>query len=549
MKSLKIKIIILVLGCVILSSIAIGMTSFWNAQRVVKDDSTKIMNLLCENKSANLNQIFKRIEQSVETLGTYTTHDIIDIEAFASNQQNVDEFSQRITSTAIDAAMNTEGAITVYIRFEPSLSNTKSGIFYVKDQTTAQFYRKETTDLSLYEEDDIENVGWFYEAKKVNAPVWLSPYYNENIDKQIISYVVPIYVNEQFLGIVGMDIDFNLLKSIVSETNVYKSGYAFLSNNKAEIVYHKSIQAGTNLINYNNGEFKNMATALLEKSTNSNELITYHYDGSEKEATYRSLENGMRFILTAPKSEIDAQLNKLLFQIILGMLIFVSITIVLTIIFARRLVKPLQELTIAAKQVAEGNLDIQVYHHSNDEVGELSDSFRQTVTQLNQYFTRINNLAYTDSLTSVRNKTSYMEAVTNINDKINEHTAYFSVIVFDLNGLKVVNDRWGHQAGDTLIIHATQLICSIFKKFPVFRIGGDEFVVIMEDDTYQEQDALHQKFVKEMLESESIHNGNIQLSIASGIAHYNVDEDWKYGDVFKKADDAMYSCKAEMKGF
>ncbi|MEG0470246.1 MAG: hypothetical protein RR531_10100 [Longicatena sp.] len=68
MKSIRSKIILLVVGCVVVSSVAIGIMSFFNARHVVLQDSKQIMNLLCENKSENFNETFKRIEQSVETL-------------------------------------------------------------------------------------------------------------------------------------------------------------------------------------------------------------------------------------------------------------------------------------------------------------------------------------------------------------------------------------------------------------------------------------------------------------------------------------------------
>lgn len=54
------------------------------------------------------------------------------------------------------------------------------------------------------------------------------------------------------------------------------------------------------------------------------------------------------------------------------------------------------------------------------------------------------------------------------------------MIVFDINNLKIINDTLGHDFGDILIIDSCKLICKVFKRSPVYRIGGDEFVVILE---------------------------------------------------------------------
>ena len=547
MKSIKLKIIMLALGCVILSSTAIGFTSYFNAQRVVKNDSTKIMNLLCDNRSENFNEVFKRVEQSVETLSIYAKRDIENLDLLTSNIAYVHEFSSHIATTALDAARNTEGAISVYIRLDPSIGDGKSGVFLLKNLDDGQFYNEEPTDLSLYNENETEHVGWFYQPKKEKKAVWLDPYFNKNIDRKIISYVVPIYIDTTFIGVVGMDIDFNLLESIVADTNIYKSGYAFLTDKKANIVYHKSIHAGTNLIDYNDGEFKEMARMLTKSSTSNDELIVYPYEGSMKEATFRSLKNGMRFVVTAPKKEIDAELQQLLIQILVATFVFISIAILIAIIFARRLVRPLQELTVAAKQVADGNLHVDIKHRSKDEVGLLAESFRQTVIQLDHYFTNINMLAYEDSLTGLQNKTAYMDNKQNLQVRFHERNLRFSLVVLDLNGLKDVNDHWGHAIGDSFIAHAAELIREVFVSYPIYRIGGDEFVVILEEDDYYKHDILLQKFTKAILYANRINNGIIKVSVASGIAHFDPSIDSSYDDVFKRADNEMYQCKSKMK--
>ena len=106
----------------------------------------------------------------------------------------------------------------------------------------------------------------------------------------------------------------------------------------------------------------------------------------------------------------------------------------------------------------------------------------------------------------------------------------FAVVVMDINGLKTVNDTCGHDFGDILIIDACKLICRTFKRSPVYRIGGDEFVAILENGDLEHYAELLDEFTKGMEGSSSARPGE-SLSIARGIAVY----------------DAMYQNKAAMK--
>ena len=63
--------------------------------------------------------------------------------------------------------------------------------------------------------------------------------------------------------------------------------------------------------------------------------------------------------------------------------------------------------------------------------------------------------------------------------KTNKHTK-FALVECDINGLKGINDTYGHEIGDVYIVNSCRGICSVFKHSPVFRIGGDEFVVILQ---------------------------------------------------------------------
>lgn len=546
MKSLKTKVIALVLGCMLLSSFVIGSFSILSSKKAVSEDSAQIMNLLCENKSKEISALLSRIEQSVNTLTLYASRQIVDSDKFKKDSSYVDQFTDHLTDIAINAAANTEGAMTVYIRYNPEYTSPTSGLFCSKSSADSTFKSLEPTNLSLYDPSDTSRVGWFYEPAKNKKGTWMEPYLNDNINIEMISYVIPFYLNDVFIGVVGMDIDFRVLQTIVEETTVYETGYAYLTDENANLIYHQDLPRDTSLMDYNNGEFRAAAEVLL-KASSEQSLITYNYHGYQRKAAFRSLQNGMRLVLAAPTSDIDKQANQLILQILIASFVIVALTIILTFIFTRRLVKPLLELTDAAQKIAAGDLSISITHHSRDEVGTLAESFRETVKHLHKYISYINELAYRDPLTGVKNKTAYLEVTKQMDELARLKRPEFAVIVFDINGLKNVNDTYGHDFGDILIADTCKIICHTFKQSPIYRIGGDEFVALLENEDYKNSMQLLSQLQYDIdLYNEQSHN-KIKISVAKGIAVYSEATDFTFQDVFKRADNAMYFNKAKMK--
>ncbi|MCR5847756.1 MAG: GGDEF domain-containing protein [Lachnospiraceae bacterium] len=154
------------------------------------------------------------------------------------------------------------------------------------------------------------------------------------------------------------------------------------------------------------------------------------------------------------------------------------------------------------------------------------------------------NKAYKDPLTGVKNKLAYIEALVDIENGITEGTKKeFGVAVFDVNDLKKINDRLGHDAGDDYIKNACNMICQQFKHSPVFRIGGDEFVAILEGDDYRDREPLMRCFNKDV--DENIKSGNVV--VAGGFGEYDPENNENYNDVFKRADRKMYERKEQLK--
>lgn len=168
---------------------------------------------------------------------------------------------------------------------------------------------------------------------------------------------------------------------------------------------------------------------------------------------------------------------------------------------------------------------------------------REAIQREELGFTR--HMAYTDSLTGVKTKNAYFLAEEKINKRIDDgEIEKLGIAIFDLNDLKSINDTQGHDAGDKAIINACHLISDVFKLSPIYRVGGDEFVAILEDEDYDHRLSLVKAF-NERIEK-NIKNGDVVLSV--GLAVYVKDEDKDLNSIFKKADANMYEHKKYLKG-
>lgn len=545
MKSIQTKFITLILSCILLCSTVIGGAGIINAEKAVDKDTAQLMNYSCNEMAGELDALFSRIEQSVKTLTDFTNEHLESVERLKNDDEYLQEFTKQLESVAVNAANNTEGAVAVYVRYNPEFTPPESGLLWSKTDLNGSFQQLVPTDFSKYSATDIEHVGWYYIPVKNGKASWLAPYSNENLNIHMISYVIPIYKENETVGVVGMDIDFTVIEDMVNDVRIYDSGYAFLADEKGYIMCHKTYPFGSQMGSVD----KSLIPVVdeLENGTSGSSLFSYSNDDVKKEMAFRTLRNGMRLAVTAPLSEIDKSKNMLLLQILISALMIAALAVLVTIVITRRMVKPLKELNTAAKKIAAGDLSISLTQQTKDEVGALSDSFQQTVDHLQKYINYINSLAYRDALTGVKNKTAYQDAERRLEEQMRQGHPEFAVVVLDINDLKHVNDNFGHDFGDMMIIDACKIICKSFIHSPVYRVGGDEFAVILEGSDYENYVELLENFRSAVEDYNKNSHQDSHLSIARGIAIYNSETDLVFSNVFKRADDAMYQNKADMK--
>lgn len=245
----------------------------------------------------------------------------------------------------------------------------------------------------------------------------------------------------------------------------------------------------------------------------------------------------------------------------------------------KAVVQPLKSITKEMKKFSPtenaGYKDAGVINlelESNDEISDIYQEIHSMQTRIVDYIQNITAIrrdkekaeddarnkeemigkisedAYKDALTGIGNKAAYVRRITELNDKLRESAVDFAVVMIDVNCLKIINDHYGHTAGDNYLKGISHKICDIYKHSPVFRIGGDEFVVILTGEDYENrQEKL--KNLREMFD-QSYHQTDVEpwqrFSAAAGMAE-RASQDETVELVFRRADQYMYEEKLKFK--
>ncbi|MBO7122639.1 MAG: GGDEF domain-containing protein [Treponema sp.] len=194
-----------------------------------------------------------------------------------------------------------------------------------------------------------------------------------------------------------------------------------------------------------------------------------------------------------------------------------------------------------------------------DEIGVMESHVAKMMTELDTYMKKLTmkekelvesiEESTHDALTGIRNKKAYDMEVKKISHAIAKGKVKFGIAMIDMNFLKNINDNFGHECGNFAIKKLCRLICLTFDHSPVFRVGGDEFVVLLQNEDYDNIRKVERNF-NDAMERQNAETGLKEwerVSAALGYAFFDSKIDSSIQDTFARADKAMYERKKAMK--
>jgi diguanylate cyclase (GGDEF)-like protein len=179
-----------------------------------------------------------------------------------------------------------------------------------------------------------------------------------------------------------------------------------------------------------------------------------------------------------------------------------------------------------------------------DRLIEEISALRGKVARLQERVEQLDQLAHQDALINLPNRRGFMRELERLIARVDRYGLKAAMLFVDVDGLKIINDSFGHRAGDEALIQVANLLASGVRHSDVVaRIGGDEFGILLEcaDEAAAQETAA--RLIEQISACEFLHDGEeLPLSVAIGVGMIDALDTPEA--IMERADEAMYRRKA-----
>ena len=408
--------------------------------------------------------------------------------------------------------------------------------------------------------DDESSSQWFQQARQSGNAIHTAFLANPDNGEPVLIASKPLTSDaednenspnmQKLHGYLVLTIDLGFLDSLSQNMSVGKSGDLFFTDANGTILFHPDKTRKGQQIDH----------ALYARLTNISDhktLLDAPYRDAPGHYQAIRLDDWLHAVAAYEESEFSDKRSNLGQSVTL----IASVAILLTIAFLfavlkSLLIRPIQKLSSAAREMGRGQLLVPISVDTRDEIGDLANTFREMGENLNHYHEQVHYVAYHDSLTGLPNRLMFKDYLKRATAEARRNNQELSILFLDLDNFKRINDTLGHIAGDKLLeafavrLQACLRETDVISHSPLHdsesvmaRLAGDEFTIMLPRTTGP---ANAQKVSRRVLELMSepfvINKQELYISSSIGIALFPDDGD-NVDDLMKNADIAMYHAK------
>lgn len=379
-KKMSTKLILAIVSCSILASLIVGGVSLIHSISNIKEEATEKLTYMTAAVQSDLKGKMSLISTATTQMAEVVSNSLQEGASLAGQLTTLDQLTKSYVGS-------TDAALSAYIEFDPNYTDQKVlGTWWVKSGTAIKQESLLQTPLTEFRTEYKEFL------KTAQGTGWTDVYFDKELNKEVLSYIQPIEKDGKIIGIVGFDLDFNVLVSELEAVKIYDTGYAFLLDKNALILSHPTLELGTDLGTLDDGKLKPLSDTM---ENNESGTYSYKYKGVDKIVSYKKLPNGMVIGLSPSYEEMFAQLAEtqlyILVVMAISILIFTAVGFVLSII----IVKPVKRLKDAFDKAAQGDLRVSVPVTSVDEIGQACEEFNHMMSEMQQLVTQVQTGAKT----------------------------------------------------------------------------------------------------------------------------------------------------------
>ena len=424
MKSLRNTLILSILLPILVVFILLGFVFMQFMEKKSTKEGDAAMESSAVQMGSAVDTILSEIETRIGVIELAVT-DIPDQNRIqAKDLDYFKSFEGNMNNLLVDGTKDIPGLVASYVRYDPALTYGTSGTFYTDTDGDGKLEAVTPTDLAAYEPTDTEHVGWFYTPLANKKATWMEPYFNANISKTIISYVVPFYLkNGNNYGVTGVDFDFAYLDDLLKKNQKYEGDSSFLINAEGKILYHAQYQNGENFQEIEDGKY---ADAFKEMQDKDHGFV---HEGSGKSSIlmgFTTLENGWKIVTVPSYHEIYGSLESFKLTFTVFSVFFAAFMLVLAVLVGNRIAHPIVKLSKSVERMSQGALDEKITVKDQTEIGALAHSLESLGEQLKNY------KLYIGEISQVLNQMSEGELSISLQ---HEYNGEFACIKAALNAL------------------------------------------------------------------------------------------------------------------
>jgi diguanylate cyclase (GGDEF)-like protein len=404
-----------------------------------------------------------------------------------------------------------------------------------------------------------ESTSSYFKYASNNSDITYTTFYrNPDNGQPALLTSKPLYLHykqggaaqKELYGYLMLTIDLGFLEKLATKNNTGEYGEVFFTDDNGTILFHPS----ASMVG------KQLPTVLfntIRQHADGTTSIAGRYQGKDSHFQSVRLHNRLYAFIVHHEDELLAKSVSLGWTI--TVITFAAILLATTLlfgIFRKFLIKPIQKLRIAAREIGRGNVLTPINIDSSDEIGELATTFREMGENLHHHHEQVHYVAYHDSLTGLPNRLMFMDYLNRAATEARRNLQGLAVLFLDIDNFKRINDTLGHQAGDMLLemfadrlskqLRGTDVISHAGEETAsrlLARLAGDEFIILLPrarggDDAQK----VARRILKSLSEPFLIRSQELHVSTSIGIAIYP-DDGITAGALLKHADIAMYHAK------
>lgn len=385
-----------------------------------------------------------------------------------------------------------------------------------------------------------------------------------NVNQDVIRICSRVEYKE-YAGVVVFEVLLSFFDSVLEKNILGNTGISYIVDANNQIISYTDNVA--DISDIHNDILISLLQDYKADKIKKSDVLTYEYENQESIMSYYVIDDlEWIFVTTQLVSDIDEPVHIFLTTIFVVLVVAIVITVIACAFLTRFYMQPIRKLQTVFHEAAQENRYVPCEIVGKNEFSELADGYnimikklndnhnklddlyqevsaqeeeiRQNYLLLGEEHQKIEQLALSDFLTGLYNRTSFEQQLRMyISEKL-----YFGLLFFDLDGFKEVNDLYGHIFGDLCLLEVAKRLTDPDLNLDVIsRVGGDEFFIIKVAQR-QELKELTEKINKIMKEPFHINEHSLHMTASIGIAVFPEDGA-DYVSIMKNADLALYHSK------